>query len=89
MYGLNSGDLHAGKVEITPRGTQFDLVMPRRSSTRLFSADWQGERVQHPRGGRRSLRARLQAGRDREGNRFTGPSAGTFRARRLPTAVYA
>jgi UDP-N-acetylmuramoyl-L-alanyl-D-glutamate--2,6-diaminopimelate ligase len=28
MYGLNSGDLHAGKVEITSRGTQFDLVMP-------------------------------------------------------------
>jgi UDP-N-acetylmuramoyl-L-alanyl-D-glutamate--2,6-diaminopimelate ligase len=28
MYGLNSGDLHAGKVEITSRGTRFDLVTP-------------------------------------------------------------
>jgi UDP-N-acetylmuramoyl-L-alanyl-D-glutamate--2,6-diaminopimelate ligase len=28
MYGLNSGDLHAGKVEITARGTRFDLVTP-------------------------------------------------------------
>jgi UDP-N-acetylmuramoyl-L-alanyl-D-glutamate--2,6-diaminopimelate ligase len=28
MYGLNSGDLRAGKVEITSRGTRFDLVTP-------------------------------------------------------------
>jgi UDP-N-acetylmuramoyl-L-alanyl-D-glutamate--2,6-diaminopimelate ligase len=28
MYGLNSGDLLAGKLEITSRGTRFDLVMP-------------------------------------------------------------
>ena len=28
MYGLNRGDLHAGKVEITSRGTRFDLVTP-------------------------------------------------------------
>ena len=27
-YGLTKGDLHAEKVEITPRGTRFDLVMP-------------------------------------------------------------
>jgi UDP-N-acetylmuramoyl-L-alanyl-D-glutamate--2,6-diaminopimelate ligase len=27
-YGLTSGDLHADKVDITPRGTRFDLVMP-------------------------------------------------------------
>lgn len=27
-YGLSKGDLHAEKVEITPRGTRFDLVMP-------------------------------------------------------------
>jgi UDP-N-acetylmuramoyl-L-alanyl-D-glutamate--2,6-diaminopimelate ligase len=27
-YGLKSGDLHADKVDITPRGTRFDLVTP-------------------------------------------------------------
>jgi UDP-N-acetylmuramoyl-L-alanyl-D-glutamate--2,6-diaminopimelate ligase len=27
-YGLISGDLRADKVDITPRGTRFDLVMP-------------------------------------------------------------
>jgi len=27
-YGLHSGDLHADKVDITPRGTRFDLVTP-------------------------------------------------------------
>jgi UDP-N-acetylmuramoyl-L-alanyl-D-glutamate--2,6-diaminopimelate ligase len=28
IYGLTSGDLHAEKVDITPRGTRFDLVTP-------------------------------------------------------------
>jgi UDP-N-acetylmuramoyl-L-alanyl-D-glutamate--2,6-diaminopimelate ligase len=27
-YGFTSGDLHAEKVDITPRGTRFDLVTP-------------------------------------------------------------
>src|ERR1700674_2977489 len=27
-FGLTSGDLHADKVDITPRGTRFDLVTP-------------------------------------------------------------
>jgi UDP-N-acetylmuramoyl-L-alanyl-D-glutamate--2,6-diaminopimelate ligase len=27
-YGLTSGDLHAEKIDITQRGTRFDLVMP-------------------------------------------------------------
>jgi UDP-N-acetylmuramoyl-L-alanyl-D-glutamate--2,6-diaminopimelate ligase len=27
-YGMTSGDLHADKVDITPRGTRFDLVTP-------------------------------------------------------------
>ena len=27
-YGLKSGDLHADKIEISPRGTRFDLVSP-------------------------------------------------------------
>jgi UDP-N-acetylmuramoyl-L-alanyl-D-glutamate--2,6-diaminopimelate ligase len=27
-YGLTSGDLHADKVDITPRGTRFDLITP-------------------------------------------------------------
>jgi UDP-N-acetylmuramoyl-L-alanyl-D-glutamate--2,6-diaminopimelate ligase len=27
-YGWSKGDFHAEKVEITPRGTRFDLVMP-------------------------------------------------------------
>jgi UDP-N-acetylmuramoyl-L-alanyl-D-glutamate--2,6-diaminopimelate ligase len=28
MYGLNRADFHAGKVQITARGTQFDVVGP-------------------------------------------------------------
>src|SRR6202451_3321109 len=35
-YGLKSGDLHAEKVDIPPRGTRFDLVMPR-DAVSLFS----------------------------------------------------
>ncbi len=27
-YGLKSGDLHAEKVDVTPRGTRFDLITP-------------------------------------------------------------
>jgi UDP-N-acetylmuramoyl-L-alanyl-D-glutamate--2,6-diaminopimelate ligase len=27
-YGLTGGDLHADKIDITPRGTRFDLVTP-------------------------------------------------------------
>jgi UDP-N-acetylmuramoyl-L-alanyl-D-glutamate--2,6-diaminopimelate ligase len=27
-YGLANGDFHAEKMEITPRGTRFDLIMP-------------------------------------------------------------
>jgi UDP-N-acetylmuramoyl-L-alanyl-D-glutamate--2,6-diaminopimelate ligase len=27
-YGLNKGDFHAEKVDITPRGTRFDMVSP-------------------------------------------------------------
>jgi UDP-N-acetylmuramoyl-L-alanyl-D-glutamate--2,6-diaminopimelate ligase len=30
-YGLTSGDLRADKVDITPRGTRFDLIMPEES----------------------------------------------------------
>jgi UDP-N-acetylmuramoyl-L-alanyl-D-glutamate--2,6-diaminopimelate ligase len=36
-YGLERGDLHAEKVEITTRGTRFDLVMPE-STIAVFSA---------------------------------------------------
>jgi UDP-N-acetylmuramoyl-L-alanyl-D-glutamate--2,6-diaminopimelate ligase len=36
-YGLTSGDLHADKVDITPRGTRFDLVMPE-ETVPVFSA---------------------------------------------------
>ncbi len=35
-YGLTKGEFHAEKVEITPRGTRFDLVMPKESIP-LFS----------------------------------------------------
>jgi UDP-N-acetylmuramoyl-L-alanyl-D-glutamate--2,6-diaminopimelate ligase len=35
-YGLTRGDFHAGKIEITPRGTRFDLVTPRETIP-LFS----------------------------------------------------
>jgi UDP-N-acetylmuramoyl-L-alanyl-D-glutamate--2,6-diaminopimelate ligase len=27
-YGLTTGDLHANKVDVTPRGTRFDLITP-------------------------------------------------------------
>src|ERR1700684_1900795 len=36
-YGFERGDLHAEKVEITTRGTRFDLVMPE-STIAVFSA---------------------------------------------------
>src|SRR6202049_3728502 len=36
-YGLISGDLRADKVDITPRGTRFDLVMPEEVSP-VFSS---------------------------------------------------
>ena len=29
-YGWERGDFHAEKVEITPRGTRFDLITPER-----------------------------------------------------------
>jgi UDP-N-acetylmuramoyl-L-alanyl-D-glutamate--2,6-diaminopimelate ligase len=35
-YGLSKGDLHAEKVDITPRGTRFDLVTPE-DTIALFS----------------------------------------------------
>src|SRR5712671_662596 len=35
-YGLGKGDFHADKVEITPRGTRFDLVTPK-GTIPLFS----------------------------------------------------
>jgi UDP-N-acetylmuramoyl-L-alanyl-D-glutamate--2,6-diaminopimelate ligase len=35
-YGLAKGDFHAGKVEITPRGTRFDLITPKETIP-LFS----------------------------------------------------
>jgi UDP-N-acetylmuramoyl-L-alanyl-D-glutamate--2,6-diaminopimelate ligase len=35
-YGLTRGDFHAGKVEITPRGTRFDLITPKEAIP-LFS----------------------------------------------------
>src|SRR6202451_2248739 len=35
-YGWDRGDLHAGKVEITTRGTRFDLVTPEREGA-IFS----------------------------------------------------
>ncbi len=35
-YGLTKGDFHAGKVEITPRGTRFDLITPKETIP-LFS----------------------------------------------------
>jgi UDP-N-acetylmuramoyl-L-alanyl-D-glutamate--2,6-diaminopimelate ligase len=36
-YGLSKGDFHAVKVEITPRGTRFDLVTPKETIP-VFSA---------------------------------------------------
>jgi UDP-N-acetylmuramoyl-L-alanyl-D-glutamate--2,6-diaminopimelate ligase len=35
-YGLSKGDFHAEKIEITPRGTRFDLLTPK-GSIPLFS----------------------------------------------------
>src|SRR5207245_9579134 len=36
-YGLASGDFHAEKVEMTPRGTRLDLITPE-GTIPLFSA---------------------------------------------------
>jgi UDP-N-acetylmuramoyl-L-alanyl-D-glutamate--2,6-diaminopimelate ligase len=35
-YGLTKGDFHAEKIEITPRGTRFDLITPK-ETVPLFS----------------------------------------------------
>ena len=35
-YGLTKGDFHADKIEITPRGTRFDLITPK-ETVPLFS----------------------------------------------------
>ncbi len=35
-YGLTKGDFHAAKIEITPRGTRFDLITPKETIP-LFS----------------------------------------------------
>jgi UDP-N-acetylmuramoyl-L-alanyl-D-glutamate--2,6-diaminopimelate ligase len=35
-YGWERGDFHAGRVDITPRGTRFDLISPRETIS-LFS----------------------------------------------------
>ena len=35
-YGLTKGDFHAGNLEITPRGTRFDLITPK-GTIPLFS----------------------------------------------------
>ena len=58
-YGWDRGDLHAEKVEITTRGTRFDLVMPDQEDCRVLGADRARERVQHSGGGRSVLCARM------------------------------
>ena len=35
-YGLSKGDFHAERVEITPRGTRFDLVTPKETIPSVF-----------------------------------------------------
>ena len=50
-YGLSKGDFHAEKVEITPRGTRFDLVHAKGNHSAVFSADRKGECLQHSGGG--------------------------------------
>ena len=67
-YGLAKGDFHAEKVEITPRGTRFDLMTPEGNYSAVFSAHRKSECVQHSGGGRCGLSAELQAGGDRAGN---------------------
>ena len=50
-YGWTAGDFHAEKVDITPRGTRFDLITPKGRS-RIFSPlIGKSECVQHPRRG--------------------------------------
>ena len=46
-YGWTTGDFHARRIEITSAGTRFDLVTPEGDDSCFFSADRQGERLQH------------------------------------------
>ena len=57
----SSGDFHAEKVDIAPRGTRFDLVTPEGKYRDLFSADRQGQCLQHSGRGRGVLCAWVQA----------------------------
>ncbi len=68
MYGLKTGDLHADKVDISSRGTRFDLVTPDGDIPVFSPSDWQSERVQHSCGGGRSLCPGLQTRCHRTGN---------------------
>ena len=58
-YGLTAGDFHAESIEITPRGTRFQMVTPAGKIRDLVAADRQGERLQRARRRGRRIRARL------------------------------
>ena len=45
-YGLAAGDFHAESLEITPRGTRFQMVTPGGNSGRLVAADRKSKCVQ-------------------------------------------
>ncbi len=68
-YGLTTGDFHAESVEITSRGTRFQMVTPDRQTRHLDAAHRQRERLQHTcRSSRRSL-PQLPARGNHPGNR--------------------
>ena len=77
-YGLTKGDFHAEKVEITPRGTRFDLITPEGNHSAVFSADRKGECLQHSGSCGCGLCAELHRRSDRERRGGADARAGRF-----------
>jgi len=87
-YGWQSGDFHAEKVDVAPRGTRFDMVTPRETLAVFSPADWAGERLQHTSSVGGSFRARMCSGGDCRRSGQAGLRAGTISACGLRSAVH-
>ena len=77
-YGWERGDFHAEKVDITPRGTRFDMADSSGEDCDFLSADRAGECLQHSGCGSGVLRAWMFVAGDCSRCRRTYPCAGTI-----------
>ena len=75
-YGWERGDFHAENVDISPRGTRFDMATPQEKIRHLLSAHRARECVQHSGRGGRLLRARLRVAGDCPRRRVAHACAG-------------